>query len=294
MSQPPPPAAWALSTIGNTPVLHLRNIIPEKRTHASIYLRLDSVNHTGSYKDRMALSMIEETEARGDLKPGMTVVGATGGSTGSPLAFICSMKGYRFHVVSLDAFAAEKIRTMRAYGAVVEIVHAPGGKIAKELFPEMMRRAKELVETRPNAFYYTNQELVAQFAGGIDAFCGAAGSEGMLIGVSKVLRAEWSEAKVVFLEPASSSVISEGRIGVHGVGGIAPGFVPPHLDRELYDEAWGVDEAEARAMCRRLAREEEILVGTSTGLNVIAAVRLAKGLKYLNGDLLADSWAALW
>ncbi|RDW83819.1 PLP-dependent cysteine synthase family protein [Aspergillus mulundensis] len=319
MSQPAPPAATALSIIGNTPVLHLRKITPNNDTHASIYLKLESVNPTGSYKDRMALSMIEEAEARGDLKPGMTVVEATGGSTGSSLAFICAMKGYNFHVVSSDAFAAEKIRTMRAYGAEVEIVHAPGGKITKELFPEMMRRAKERVESDPDVFYYANQfhnsdalpgyaslggELVAQFPGGIDAFCGAAGSGGMLMGVSQVLRAKWPKTKVVVLEPASSPVISEGRAGVHGVEGIAPGFVPPHLERELYDEAWGIDEAEARAMCRRLAREEGILVGTSTGLNVVAAVKLAKelgprktvvtvacdsGLKYLNGNLLADN-----
>ncbi|KAL6236726.1 hypothetical protein BDW75DRAFT_205911 [Aspergillus navahoensis] len=318
MSQPPPPAASSLSTIGNTPVMRLRNIVPDKDTHAFVYLKLESVNPTGSYKDRMALSIIEEAEARGDLKPGMTVVEATGGSTGSSLAFICSMKGYKFHVVSSDAFAAEKIKTMRAFGADVEIVHAPGGKITKELFPEMMRRAKERVETDPNAFYYANQfnnsdalpgyvslgrELVAQFPGGIDAFCGAAGSGGMLMGVSKVLRTEWPRTKVVVLEPASSPVISEGRVGVHGVEGVAPGFVPPHLDRGLYDETWGVDEAEARAMCRRLAREEGVLVGTSTGLNAVAAVRLAKelgpgktvvtvacdsGLKYLNGDLLVD------
>ncbi|KAL4905262.1 hypothetical protein BDW74DRAFT_153322 [Aspergillus multicolor] len=319
MSQPPLPAATALSTIGNTQVLHLHNISPGNERHASIYLKLESVNPTGSYKDRMALSMIEEAEARGDLKPGMTVVEATGGSTGSSLAFICAMKGYNFHVVSSDAFSAEKIRTMRAYGAEVEIVHAPGGKITKELFPEMMRRAKARVESDPSVFYYANQfhnsdalpgyaslgrELVAQFPQGIDAFCGAAGSGGMLMGVSQVLRAKWPKTKIVVLEPASSPVISEGKTGVHSVEGIAPGFVPPHLERELYDEAWGIDEAEARAMCRRLAREEGILVGTSTGLNVVAAVRLAKelgpgktvvtvacdsGLKYLNGNLLADS-----
>ncbi|KAL3432758.1 tryptophan synthase beta subunit-like PLP-dependent enzyme [Aspergillus tetrazonus] len=319
MSQPPPPVASSPLTIGNTPVLQLRNIIPDKDTHASVYLKLEYVNPTGSYKDRMALSIIEEAEARGDLKPGMTVVEATGGSTGSSLAFICAMKGYKFHVVSSDAFAVEKIRTMRAYGADVEIVHAPGGKVTKELFPEMMRRAKERVESDPDAFYYADQfhnndalpgyaslgeELLTQFPGGIDAFCGAAGSGGMLMGVSSVLRTKRPETKVVVLEPASSPVISEGRAGVHSVEGIAPGFMPPHLDRKMYDEAWRIDEAEARAMCRRLAREEGILVGTSTGLNVVAAVRLAKelgpgktvvtvacdsGLKYLNGDLLADS-----
>lgn len=266
----------------------------------------------------MAQSMLEAAERRGDLRPGMTVVEATGGSTGSSLAFICAVKGYRFHVVCSDVFAQEKIRTMRAFGADVDLVPCPGGKITKELFPEMMRRAKAVVDSDEKGHYYTNQfrnadalqgyeelgrELVQQFPGGIDAFCGAAGSAGMVMGVSRVLK-EGFQTKVMVLEPASSPVMTEGRAGVHGVEGIAPGFVPPHLDEALYDEARAISEEEGRAMCRRLAREEGILVGTSTGLNVVAAVALAKelgpgktvvtvacdtGLKYMNSDLLADS-----
>lgn len=317
---PPPPSATSLATIGNTPVLQLANINPDPSTHASIYLKLESTNPTGSYKDRMAQSMLEAAELRGDLKPGMTVVEATGGSTGSSLAFICAVKGYKFHVVSSDVFAQEKIRTMSAFGAEVDLVPCPGGKITKELFPEMMRRAKAVVESDEKGHYYTNQfrnsdalqgyeglgrELVQQFPGGIDAFCGAAGSAGMVMGVSRVLKKEEGlQTKVVVLEPASSPVMTEGRVGVHGVEGIAPGFMPPHLDEALYDEARGISEEEGRAMCRRLAREEGILVGTSTGLNIVAAVALAKelgpgktvvtvacdtGLKYMNSDLFADS-----
>ncbi|KAL4967427.1 PLP-dependent cysteine synthase family protein [Aspergillus stella-maris] len=294
------PAPSILATIGNTPVLHFRNITPPD--HANVYLKLESLNPTGSYKDRMALSMITQAEKRGDLKPGMTVVEATGGSTGSSLAFICAVKGYNFHVVSSDVFAAEKIKTMRAFGAEVDLMHVPGGKITKELFPEMMERATVKVESDPG------RELVEQFAGGIDAFCGAAGSAGMLMGVATILKKQnqttSKDTKVVVLEPASSPVITQGWTGTHGVEGISPGFRPPHLDDALCDEARAIDEEEGRAMCRRLAREEGVLVGTSAGLNVGAALQLAKelgpgktvvtvacdtGLKYMNSSLLADS-----
>ncbi|KAL4794402.1 tryptophan synthase beta subunit-like PLP-dependent enzyme [Aspergillus venezuelensis] len=155
--------------------------------------------------------MITEAEKRGDLKPDMTVVEATGGSTGSSLAFICAVKGYNFHVVSSDVFAAEKIKTMRAFGTDVDLVHVPGGKITKELFPEMMRRASAKVESDLSMHYYTNQsknsdalpgyeslglELVEQFPGGIDVFCGAAGSAGMLMGVASVLKEKRESCRV--------------------------------------------------------------------------------------------------
>ncbi|KAL4883987.1 tryptophan synthase beta subunit-like PLP-dependent enzyme [Aspergillus karnatakaensis] len=316
MTLPPPPVSSSLNTIGNTPVLHLQNITP--KNHANVFLKLESINPTGSYKDRMAKSMIEEAEARGSLKPGMTVVEATGGSTGSSLAYICALKGYNFHVITSDAFAVEKIKTMRAFGAHVELVPSEGGKVTPDLFQVMLKRAREVVDSEPGKYYYTSQfdnrdslpgyqgigrELEQQFPGGIDAFCGAVGSAGMVMGVSGILKARWPDTKVVVLEPASSPVISEGRKGTHSVEGVSPGFVPAHLDKVLYDEARGISEDEARVMCRRLAREEGVLVGTSTGLNVVAAIALAKelgpgktvvtvavdtGLKYLNSSLLSD------
>ncbi|GKZ32214.1 hypothetical protein AbraIFM66950_001424 [Aspergillus brasiliensis] len=265
----------------------------------------------------MARSIIEEAERHGTLKPGMTVVEATGGSTGSSLAFICSVKGYRFRVVSSNAFAVEKLRTMRALGATLEIVYSETGTITADLIPSMVRRAREIAQE--DGHYLADQfhngdalpgyetlgeELAVQFPGGIDAFCGTVGGAGMVMGVSRVLKSKWPDTRVVVLEPASSPVITEGRAGPHSVEGIGIGFVPPHLDSELYDEARGIPEAEGRAMCRRLAREEGLLVGTSTGLNVVAAIALAKelgpgktvvtvavdtGLKYMNGNLLADS-----
>lgn len=309
----PPPVASALQVIGNTPVVHLRRIVP--KNHADVYLKLESVNPTGSYKDRMAKSMIEEAERRGDLKPGMTVVEATGGSTGSSLAYICAIKGYRFRVVSSDAFAPEKLRTMSAFGAEVELIHSPTGTITGDLVPSMARRAREISES--GNCYWTNQftnldsfvgyegighELVQQFPEGIDTFCGAVGTGGMVMGVSRVLKSQKPETRTVVLEPASSPIITKGRAGSHGVEGIGLGSIPPHLEKSLYDEARAISEDEGRQMCRRLAREEGLLVGTSTGLNVAAALALANelgpgkkvvtvavdtGLKYLNGNLFS-------
>ncbi|RAK73141.1 PLP-dependent cysteine synthase family protein [Aspergillus fijiensis CBS 313.89] len=305
-----PPARNILDAIGKTPVIRLNHVAPPDS--AAIYIKLEFLNPTGSYKDRMARSIIEEAERRGTLRPGMTVVEATGGSTGSLLAFICAAKKYAFRVVSSDAFALEKLRTMEALGATLDLVPGPAG-ITPDLIPSMVRRAKELAQGED--YYLADQfdnkdasigyegighELVQQFPGGIDAFCGAVGGAGMVMGVSRVLKAQWPSTRVVVLEPASSPTITAGRPGKHGVEGIGIGFVPPHLERELYDEAWAVEEEEARAMCRRLAREEGLLVGTSTGLNVVAAIALAKrlgpgktvvtvavdtGLKYMNGNL---------
>ena len=310
----PSPVANALQVIGNTPVVHLRRLV--SKNHADVYLKLESVNPTGSYKDRMAKSMIEEAERRGDLKPGMTVVEATGGSTGSSIAYICAIKGYRFRVVSSNAFAPEKLWTMSAFGAELEIVHSPTGTITSDLVLSMARRARDIAGNEK--FYLTNQfsnrdsfigyegighELVQQFPEGIDAFCGAVGTGGMVMGASRVLKSQRPETQTIVLEPASSPILTEGRTGSHGVEGIGLGFVPPLLEKSLYDEVRAISEEEGRQVCRRLAREEGLLVGTSTGLNVAAALALAKelgpgktvvtvavdtGLKYLNGTLFTE------
>lgn len=313
-STPPSPVHTVLDTIGNTRVVRLRHVVPEG--HAQVFLKLESLNPTGSYKDRMARSMIEEAEKRGELRQGMTVVEASGGSTGSSLAFICAVKGYQLLVVSSNAFAFEKIRTMRAFGATVDIINSPDGTITADLIPSMIRHAKEFAE-KGNCYLsdqFNNRdaligyegighELVEQFPDGIDAFCGAVGTAGMAMGVSRILKAKWPQVQVVILEPTSSPVITQGCPGTHSVEGIGIGFVPPLLDVSLYDEARGVPEEAARTMCRRLAREEGLLVGTSTGMNVTAAIALARelgtgkavvtvacdtGLKYVNGTLLAD------
>ncbi|KAK1711555.1 hypothetical protein CaCOL14_012416 [Colletotrichum acutatum] len=303
----------ALAAIGKTPLVRLRRVVPAH--HADVYLKLEYTNPTGSHKDRMAAAIIQEAEKRGALKPGMKVVEATGGSTGSSLAFVCAVKGYKFQPASSNAFAVEKLKTMAAFGAKVDIVHSPTGRITAELIPSMIRRAKE-VEGHGNV-YSTDQfnnrdalvgyaalghEIIEQVPEGVDAFCAAVGTAGLAMGVSAVLKAARSETRVVVLEPASTPVITGGQAGPHGVEGIGIGFLPPLLDKKLYDEARAVSEDEARAMCRRLARDEGIFAGVSTGLNVVAAIRLAaemgagkkvvtiacdSGLKYLNGDLFS-------
>lgn len=300
-----------LGAIGETPVVRLRRIVPAGA--ADVLVKLESVNPTGSYKDRMALAMIEGAEARGVLRPGMRVVEFTGGSTGSSLAMVCAAKGYQFVVLSSDAFAREKLLTMQAFGAELRMVPSDGGKVTPALF-ERFKKEIAVLASEPNTFWtdqFRNEdairgymdighELLQQAGGRIDAFCGAVGTGGMLRGVFRALRDAGSTARVVALEPLSSPALTEGRGGAHGVEGTATGSVPPHMVDRPYDEARAVDEAAARAMAKRLAREEGLLVGTSSGLNIAAAVQLAvelgpgrivatvavdTGLKYLAGNL---------
>ena len=299
-----------LNVIGRTPVVRLKRIVPHGA--ADVFVKLEYFNPTGSYKDRMALAMIEGAEARGALRPGMRVVEYTGGSTGSSLAMVCAVKGYPFLPLSSDAFAREKIRTMEAFGANVEVLPSEGGTVTPGLFDRFKARIAVLKD-EPNTFW-TDQfhntdalkgygeigiELLRQI-GTVDLFCGAVGTAGMLVGVSRALKSSGSRARIVALEPAGSPMLTAGHGGAHRVEGTAPGFVPPHLTSSDYDEARAIDEEEARAMARRLAREEGIFAGTSTGLNLVAAIRCATelgpghnvatvavdtGLKYLNGDL---------
>ena len=301
----------ALQAIGNTPIVRLQKIVPAQS--AEVLVKLEYFNPTGSYKDRMALSMIEEAEARGTLRPGMTVVEYTGGSTGSSLAFVCAVKGYPFKVVSSDAFALEKLQTMRAFGAELVLVPSMDGKVTPDLTPRMVAAARELAVEEGT--YWTNQlynadiitgherlgrELLAQIEGPIHAFCGAVGTAGMLMGVARALRQAGSQARIIALEPATSAFISTGKAGGHHVEGIGIGYAPPLLEAAFYNEARGIDEEEARHMVRRLAKEEGIFAGVSSGLNVVGALQLAQelgsghtvvtvavdtGLKYLAGDL---------
>jgi cysteine synthase A len=312
-SNPPAIVDTILNAIGNTPVVKLRKVIAPGS--ADVLVKLEYYNPTGSYKDRMALAMIEGAEGRGDLKAGMEVVEYTGGSTGSSLALVCAVKGYRFTPISSDGFAREKLETMRAFGADLQVVKSDGGKLTPDLFQRMKAEAEARAQD-DNTFYtsqfhnddaikgYMNigRELVVQTGGKIDVYCGGVGTAGMLMGVSRAFKEAGCAARIIALEPASSPVLTEGRAGAHRVEGICAGFVPPHLDRDYYDEARDVDEAEGRLMARRLAREEGIFTGTSSGLNVAAALKLAAelgpghtvatvavdtGLKYLAGDLFA-------
>jgi len=299
-----------LQTIGRTPVVRLQRLVPAGS--ADVVVKLEYFNPTGSYKDRMALAMIEGAERRGALRTGMRVVEYTGGSTGSSLAMVCAMKGYHFHPLSSDAFAVEKLNTMRAFGADLEIVPSDGGRVTPALFDRFKARIAELTKD-PNTFWtdqFNNadaldgyasigRELVEQI-GRVDAFVGAVGTAGMLMGVSNALKHSGAAAQIIALEPSTSPFLTTGRGGPHGVEGTAAGFWPPHLLEGSYDEARAIDEGEGRAMARRAAREEGIFAGTSTGLNLVGALQLARelgpgkvvatvavdtGLKYLAGDL---------
>ncbi|MGV8912045.1 MAG: PLP-dependent cysteine synthase family protein [Rhodoglobus sp.] len=311
--RPPLPVSTALDAIGNTPVVQLRHL--PSPDSAAVFVKLEGFNPTGSYKDRMALAMIEEAERRGKLTPDLTVIEYTGGSTGSSLAFVCAAKGYRFHAVSSDAFAVAKLNTMRAFGAQLTVVHSPSGEISPELIPEMISVAGTIAAQ--GGYYQTDQinnadsligyagighELLAQFPEGIDTFCGAVGTAGMLMGVAGDLKENSSATRIVALEPASAPMLTRGHPGQHHVEGIGIGFLPPLLDSDLYDEARAIDETVARKTCRQLAEQEGLLVGTSSGLNVAAALDLAgelgpgkvvvtiacdTGLKYLDDDLFA-------
>jgi cysteine synthase len=300
--------------VGNTPVVQLSNVVPKGA--ADIFVKLEWFNPTGSYKDRMALAIIEEAERRGDLKPGMTVVEYTGGSTGSSLAFVCAAKGYRFRVVSSDAFAPEKLRTMKAFGAELTIVPSEGGMITPDLIPRMIEKAKEYA-AEPDT-YFTDQfhnrdaltghrrageELLSQIGRPIDVFCAAVGTAGFSMGVAGAMREASPSTRVVLFEPTSTAVISGNAPGTHHVEGIGVGFVPPLLDEALYDEVRAIEETEARMMARELAAREGLLTGVSSGLNVVGAIGLASelgpghvvatvavdtGLKYLAGDLYSE------
>src|SRR5262249_45193955 len=240
---------------------------------------------------RMAVARIEGAEARGALRPGMRVIEFTGGSTGSSLAMVCAAKRYPFVVLSSDAFSREKLLTMKAFGADLRIVPSDGGKVTPALF-ERFRKEIAVLAAEPDTFWtdqFHNEdairgymdighELFTQTEGKLDAFCGAVGTGGMLRGVALALRTVGSHTRIVALEPKSSPAMTEGRGGPHRVEGIATGSIPPHMTDRPFDEARAVDEADGRAMARRLAREEGLLVGTSSGLNIFAAVQLAREL----------------
>jgi len=300
-----------LEAIGNTPVVRLRKLVDGGS--AEVVVKLEYYNPTGSYKDRMALAMIEGAETRGTLKAGMRVIEYTGGSTGSSLAMVCSIKGYSFVALSSDAWSSEKLRTMRAFGADVRIFPSEGGKVTPGLIQRLKAEA-ERMSAEPGTYYasqFTNRdaingyrgigtELLAQ-VGKISAFCGGVGTAGMMSGVSQALKP--SGCRIIALEPDTSPAITAGHGGPHRVEGMGVGFVPPHLTPDVYDEARAISEAESRVMARRLAREEGIFAGVSSGLNVVAALQLARelgpghtvatvavdtGLKYLAGDLFDE------
>jgi cysteine synthase A len=297
-----------IAAIGHTPVARLGKLAGLGL--AEVVVKLEAANPTGSYKDRMALAMIEGAERSGRLSPGQTVVEYTGGSTGSSLALVCAVKGYPLRIVSSDAFAEEKILTMRALGATVELVPSPEG-VTPQLVPRMMARAKEIVaETGGFATDQFNnrdmidgylglgRELAEQVDGGLDAFCAYVGTAGCLVGTCRGLRERFPKLHRVAIEPEESAVLSGRPAGTHRIEGGGAGFRPPLLVDGTYDEVQTVSTAEAMAMARRAAKEEGVFSGPSTGANLVVALRLAarlgpgrrvatvqvdSGIKYLGG-----------
>jgi cysteine synthase len=300
-----------LSAIGNTSIVRLRKVVPPDC--ASVLVKLEWENPTGSLKDRMANAVISRAEADGRLKPGDTVVEYTGGSTGTSLAFVCAAKGYRIHIVSSDAFSQEKLDHMVALGAELTLVPSEGGLTTKKLILDMIEAAREL-SAQPDT-YWTDQlnnhdsiagyqslgdEIWSQTQGKVDAFVHSVGTAASTRGVATVLKRHKPAVKIVAVEPGESAVLSGGQPGPHKIEGVGIGYAPPLWDPSLVDEIAAVRTDDAKEMARRLAREEALFAGTSSGANVIAAIQIGQrlgpeatvvtlmadsGLKYLSTDV---------
>jgi len=278
-----------LERIGNTSLLALRKVVPENGTR--ILLKLENENPTGSMKDRMALAMIEAAEKDGRLRAGGAVVEYTGGSTGVSLSLICAVKGYPLHIVSSDAFSAEKLDYMRILGADLQIVPSEGGGMTEKLTRDMVEAARVITEKTGGfwtdqlkntdqlaAYHKMAEEIWSQTGQRVDAYVQSVGTSASLRGTAEGLRRRNSNIKVVAVEPAESPVLSGGKPGAHKIDGIGAGFVVPLWKKEVVDQIEPVSTSDAIAMALRLAREEGLFAGTSTGANVVAALRLAKQL----------------
>ena len=311
---PSPAASDVLAAIGNTPLVRLQRVVP--KGSARVVAKLESANPTGSMKDRMARAAIEAAAAGGSLAPGGTVVEYTGGSTGVSLALVCAARGYGLEIVTSDAFSEEKRRTMSALGARLTLVPSEQGRITAALIQALIATARE-ISARPGVFWTDQlnnhdaatgyhalgEELWTQTGGAIDAFVQVVGSAHSIHGTAHALRAHRPSLAVIAVEPAESAVLSGGPSGSHRIEGIGLGFVPPLWHPDQVDEILAVTTDEAKAMARRLAREEGIFAGTSTGANVVAALRVAarlgpaatvatlivdSGAKYLSTDLFRE------
>jgi len=300
-----------LNAIGNTSIVRLRRVVPAGC--ADILVKLEWENPTGSMKDRMADAVISRAESDGRLKAGYTVIEYTGGSTGASLALVCGAKGYKIHIVSSDAFAREKLDQMRALGADITIVPSEGGKTTKKLILDMIETARRMSQ-EPET-YWTDQlknqdsiagyfglgeEIWSQTEGKVDAFVHSVGTAASIRGTATVLRRHKPAIRVAAVEPGESSVLLGGQPGPHKIEGIGIGYTPPLWDPSVVDEIIPIKTEDAKEMTRKLAREEGLLAGTSSGANVLAAIQVAQrlgpgkqvvtlavdsGLKYLHTDV---------
>jgi cysteine synthase A len=304
-----------LHAIGNTSLVRLRKVVPP--SCADILVKLEWENPTGSMKDRMAQSVIARAEADGQLRPGDTVVDYTGGSTGASLAFVCAVKGIRIRIVTSNAFSRDKLNQMAALGAELTLVESEGGRTTRKLILDMIEAARVLSH-EPHT-YWTDQlnnldsvagyhplgeEIWDQTGGTVDAFVHSVGTAASIRGTGTILKRHQPGVRIIAVEPAESSVLRGGLPGPHKIEGVGIGYTPPLWDPSVIDEILPIGTDEAKAMARRLAREEGVFVGTSSGANVLAAIQIGErlgpgatvvtlmvdsGLKYLGTDVFGRS-----
>ncbi len=313
------PAPSILDAIGNTPMVELRHVVPDGS--ARILAKLEWANPTGSMKDRMAKAAVEAAAADGRLEPGGTMVEYTAGTTGVSLALVASALGYRLHAVFSDAFSEEKRRTMLAFGARITDVPSDRKRITEALIKEMIATAGRISEQPGHwwvdqlnnhdaigGYHALGEEIVRQAEGPVDAFVHSVGTAHSIHGAGDVLRQHRPDTRIVAVEPAESAVLSGHPTGSHKIEGVGIGFLPPLWEPDKVDEIELVSTADAMAMARRLAAEEAIFAGTSSGANVVAALRIAErlgrgstvvtiivdsGLRYLSTPLYAPQTDAL-
>jgi cysteine synthase A len=278
-----------LDRIGNTSLLPLRHITPANG--ARILLKLENENPTGSMKDRMALAMIDAAEADGRLPAGGAVVEYTGGSTGVSLSLVCAVRRHPLHIVTSDAFSREKLDHMQLLGATLQIIHSDSGRMTEKLTRDMIEAARVVADAtgafwtdqmknrdQLAAYHAMADELWSQSGGEIDAFVQSVGTAASLRGIAEGLRRYDRDVRIVAVEPAESPVLSGGAPGAHKIDGVGAGFIVPLWDATIVDVIERVSTEDARAMAFRLAREEGLFAGTSTGANVVAALRTAEEL----------------
>jgi cysteine synthase A len=300
-----------LDAIGNTSMVRLRKVVPPNCVN--IFAKLEWENPTGSFKDRMAHAVISRAEADGRLKPGDTVIEYTGGSTGTSLALVCAATGHPIKIVSSDAFSKEKLDHMAALGAELTLVPSEGGLTTRKLILDMIEVARTLSQAPHTywtdqlnnhdsiaGYYQLGEEIWSQTNGEIDAFVHCVGTAASSRGVATVLKRYKPSIKIVCVEPAESSVLLGGPAGPHKIEGVGIGYTPPLWEPSLVDEILPVKTDDAKNMTRRLAREEALFAGTSSGANIVAAIQVAErlgpdatvvtlmgdsGLKYLSTDV---------
>lgn len=278
-----------LNAIGNTTLVQLNKVVPQGT--ARIFTKLEWENPTGSMKDRLAQAIIARAEEDGRLKPGYTIIEYTGGSTGISLALICVAKGYKLQIITSDAFSKEKLNQMSAFGANLTLVPSEGGLTTKKLILDMIETARE-ASRKPNTYwtdqlnnsdsitgyYQLAEEIYTQLNGKVDAFVHSVGTAASLRGVATILKRYNPKTKIIAVEPGESPVLSGGQPGPHKIEGVGVGFIPPLWEPNLVDEIIAIKTEDAKAMARRLAREEGLFAGTSSGANALAAIQVAEKL----------------